>query len=70
MHLKKVLDVLGRKISETEFLLLFEQIAFLGSFDEFKMYQLCQFITIRMQSTCYQKAAKCPGSGTNICDLG
>ena len=55
MHFKKLRDMLSWQISETEqnrvimIVMLFEtNFFFFGSFDEFKLHQLCSGIMIRM----------------------
>ena len=49
MHFKKLRDILSKKISEIEILLLCcLKHSFFGSLDELKKHQLCKLLAIRM----------------------
>ena len=61
MHFKKLRNVLSSKFTEIEFLFLLccvKQIGFFGSFDKFKMYQLCLHFSIRIPNHMLSKNPK------------
>ena len=68
MHFKQLRDIELDIFRNRVFMIvmLFEQIAFIGSLDELNMHQLCQHITTRISKHILLKS--CPKNCSNICD--